>query len=70
MIPNSALPTRELDETMQIGYEPTWAIRAMLLWKHRRKLALVTGISLAGKSRHLLFHPQGIQVHHKHHAAG
>jgi uncharacterized protein involved in exopolysaccharide biosynthesis len=46
MIPNSALPTRELDETMQIGNEPTWAIRAMLLWKHRRKLALVTGISL------------------------
>jgi uncharacterized protein involved in exopolysaccharide biosynthesis len=36
---------RELDETMQIGYKPTWAIRAMLLWKHRRKLALVTGIS-------------------------
>ncbi|MGB8031346.1 MAG: Wzz/FepE/Etk N-terminal domain-containing protein [Terracidiphilus sp.] len=46
MIPNSGLPTRELDETMQIGYEPTWAIHAMLLWKHRRKLALVTGISL------------------------
>ena len=46
MIPNSALLTREPDETMQIGYEPTWAIRAMLLWKHRRKLALVTGTSL------------------------
>lgn len=46
MIPNSALTTRELDETMQIGYEPAWAIRAMLLWKHRRKVALVTGISL------------------------
>lgn len=43
MIP---LPTRELDETMQIGYEPTWAIRAILLWKRRRKLALATGISL------------------------
>jgi uncharacterized protein involved in exopolysaccharide biosynthesis len=46
MISNSTLPTRELDETMLIGYEPTWAVRAMLLWKHRRKLALVTGISL------------------------
>ena len=46
MIANSALPTRELDETMQFGNEPTWAIRAMLLWKHRRALALVTGISL------------------------
>lgn len=46
MIPNSTIPTRELDETMQIGYEPTWAIRAMLLWKHRRKLARITAISL------------------------
>jgi uncharacterized protein involved in exopolysaccharide biosynthesis len=46
MIPNSALLTRESDETMQSGYEPAWAIRAMLLWKHRRKLALVTGIAL------------------------
>jgi uncharacterized protein involved in exopolysaccharide biosynthesis len=46
MIPNSALLTREPDETMQSGYGPTWAIRAMLLWKHRRKLALVTGIAL------------------------
>jgi uncharacterized protein involved in exopolysaccharide biosynthesis len=46
MTSNPTLPTRELEETMQIGYEPTWAVRAMLLWKHRRKLALVTGISL------------------------
>ena len=40
------LPTPELDETVQSGHEPTWAIRAMLLWKHRRKLARVTVISL------------------------
>jgi uncharacterized protein involved in exopolysaccharide biosynthesis len=46
VIPKSALLTREPDETMQSGYEPTWAIRAMLLWKRRRKLALVTGIAL------------------------
>ena len=46
MIPNSVLPTLELDEKVQIGHEPSWAIRAMLLWKHRRKLARVTAISL------------------------
>lgn len=46
MIPNAALPARQLDETVPIGYEPTWAIRAMLLWEHRRKLARTTAISL------------------------
>ena len=46
MILNSVLPTLELDEAAQSVHEPTWAIRAMLLWKHRRKLARVTAISL------------------------
>ncbi len=46
MIPSSDLTTQELDQTTQIGQEPTWAIRAMLLWKHRRELARVTTISL------------------------
>jgi uncharacterized protein involved in exopolysaccharide biosynthesis len=46
MIPNSVLSTLELEETVPISHEPTWAIRAMLLWKHRRKLARATGISL------------------------
>jgi uncharacterized protein involved in exopolysaccharide biosynthesis len=46
MSPSSVLQTLELDETVQSGPEPTWAIRAMLLWKHRRKLARVTAISL------------------------
>jgi uncharacterized protein involved in exopolysaccharide biosynthesis len=46
MIPNAILPTLELEETMRIVPEPTWAIRAMLLWKHRRTLARVTAISL------------------------
>lgn len=30
----------------QTSQEPTWAIRAILLWKHRRKLARITAISL------------------------
>lgn len=46
MISNSVLSTVELEEPVHIGPEPTWAIRAMLLWKHRRKLARLTGISL------------------------
>lgn len=46
MIPCSVLPTQELDEVMQAASEPTWAIRAMLLWKHRRQLARVTVVSL------------------------
>jgi uncharacterized protein involved in exopolysaccharide biosynthesis len=46
MIPNSVLPPLELDEAVQSDHEPIWAIRAMLLWKHRRKLARVTAISL------------------------
>lgn len=46
MNPCSILPTQELDEPMQIASEPTWAVRAMLLWKQRRKLARVTVISL------------------------
>lgn len=46
MISTSDLTTQELNQTTQIGQEPTWAIRAMLLWKHRRKLARGTAISL------------------------
>ena len=46
MIPNSTLTTQELDQTTHTSQEPTWAIRAMLLWKHRRKLARITAISL------------------------
>lgn len=46
MIPNAVFPPLELDEAAQSIHEPTWAIRAMLLWKHRRKLARVTVISL------------------------
>ncbi|HEV2708951.1 MAG TPA: Wzz/FepE/Etk N-terminal domain-containing protein [Edaphobacter sp.] len=46
MIPNSVLSTLELDEAVQSGHESTWAIRALLLWRHRRVLARVTAISL------------------------
>ncbi|HEX4022402.1 MAG TPA: hypothetical protein VHX63_14755, partial [Acidobacteriaceae bacterium] len=46
MIRNSVLSTLELEETVPISHEPTWAIRAILLWKHRHRLARVTGISL------------------------
>ena len=46
MIPDAVLSSLELEETLRIGQEQTWAIRAMLLWKHRRMLARVTAISL------------------------
>jgi uncharacterized protein involved in exopolysaccharide biosynthesis len=46
MVSNSVPPTLEPDEHVQIDCEPIWAIRAMLLWKHRRKLARVTATSL------------------------
>lgn len=47
MISNSVLPTQDLEEQpVQISSEPIWAVRAMLLWKHRRRLARLTGISL------------------------
>jgi capsule polysaccharide export protein KpsE/RkpR len=46
MIHNSTLPTLEVEETMRTGQEPPWAIRVLLLWQHRRRLAWATGISL------------------------
>jgi uncharacterized protein involved in exopolysaccharide biosynthesis len=46
MIHNSTLPTLEMEEAMRIGQEHTWAIRAMLLWQHRRRLVWATGIAL------------------------
>jgi len=45
MIPGSILPAHELNEATQTSQEPIWAARAMLLWKHRRKLTQVTAIS-------------------------
>ena len=46
MTPNSVLPNPELEETVRIGFEPIWATRAMLLWKHRRQLVRITAVSL------------------------
>ncbi|MGA2534621.1 MAG: Wzz/FepE/Etk N-terminal domain-containing protein [Terracidiphilus sp.] len=41
-----ALPATDLDQEMPIVHEPQWAVRAMLLWRHRRKLARLVAISL------------------------
>lgn len=46
MPPNSMLAALEHDEAMQITRQSYWAVRALLLWKHRRTLARVTAISL------------------------
>jgi capsule polysaccharide export protein KpsE/RkpR len=46
MTPNSMLATLEHDEAMHIGPRSHWAVRTLLLWKHRRMLARVTAISL------------------------
>lgn len=46
MTPDSMLATLERDETMRIAYQPRWATRTLLLWKHRRTLARVAAISL------------------------
>jgi len=43
----SPIPTPDQDQTMSYVNEPQWAIRALLLWQHRRVLARVAGISLA-----------------------
>lgn len=45
MIHNSLLAALEKSEEVQTAQQH-WAIRAMLLWKHRRRLARVTAISL------------------------
>src|ERR1700721_667426 len=34
------------EEEMVIAHQSLWAVRAMLLWKHRRMLVRVIGISL------------------------
>jgi capsule polysaccharide export protein KpsE/RkpR len=37
--------SQEVDERSLITTEPMWALRALVLWKHRRILACVTGIA-------------------------
>jgi capsule polysaccharide export protein KpsE/RkpR len=46
MTPDSVITILDRDEPMQIAHQPLWAVRAMLLWKHRRMLARLTAISL------------------------
>ena len=41
MTPESYIAIQDRDERMFIPCEPLWAIRASLLWKHRRMLARV-----------------------------
>lgn len=45
MTAHSSLATLEREDSMQNANGPTWALRAMLLWKHRRILVRVTGVS-------------------------
>lgn len=42
----SAMPITDQDEAMTYVDHPQWAIRALLLWQHRRMLAWLTAISL------------------------
>ena len=46
MIHTPVLATLEKNEETLIAQQAHWAVRAMLLWKHRRRLARVTAISL------------------------
>ena len=46
MSAHNFLISPEVDERIVITSEPTWARRALVLWKHRRILARVTGIAL------------------------
>jgi uncharacterized protein involved in exopolysaccharide biosynthesis len=46
MTPDLLLAAVKREEPTVITHQPLWAVRAMLLWKHRRMLARVIGISL------------------------
>lgn len=46
MNPHSVLATVERDAATQTDHRPLWALRTLLLWRHRRTLARVTAISL------------------------
>jgi capsule polysaccharide export protein KpsE/RkpR len=46
MTPDLLFETLDRAEPMQVAHGPHWAVRAMLLWRHRRMLSRVTFISL------------------------
>jgi capsule polysaccharide export protein KpsE/RkpR len=46
MTPESVIAILDRDEPMPVAHQPQWAVRAMLLWKHRLMLARLTAISL------------------------
>jgi capsule polysaccharide export protein KpsE/RkpR len=46
MTPESVFAIRDREELVAVEHQPQWAVRAMLLWEHRRMLARLTAISL------------------------
>jgi uncharacterized protein involved in exopolysaccharide biosynthesis len=46
MTPESVIAIRDREELVAVEHQPQWAVRALLLWKHRRMLARHTAISL------------------------
>lgn len=46
MTPESVIAIRDREELVAVEHQPQWAVRAMLLWEHRRMLARLTAISL------------------------
>lgn len=46
MASESVTAMLDQDELISAAHQPQWAVRALLLWKHRRMLARVTAISL------------------------
>ncbi|MGA8528555.1 MAG: Wzz/FepE/Etk N-terminal domain-containing protein [Acidobacteriaceae bacterium] len=46
MSSRSVLASLEIDRSIEMSHEPVWAIRALVLWRHRRLLARVIAISL------------------------
>jgi uncharacterized protein involved in exopolysaccharide biosynthesis len=46
MTPESVMTMLDRDELAPVAHQTLWAVRAMLLWKHRRILARVTAVSL------------------------
>jgi len=46
MIPESVIAALDRDESIENARQPHWAVRAMLLWEHRKMLVRVVAISL------------------------
>jgi uncharacterized protein involved in exopolysaccharide biosynthesis len=46
MTPESVIAIRDREELVAVEHQPQWAVRALLLWTHRRMLAWLTAVSL------------------------